>query len=158
MDRQTLVDGLNVLLELEMRGLPWRLSECQSYVDWREARVAATFQRIVSDGRDHERWLTEEIVALDGMPRPISPDMRSAGLHYVEARYLLRLLIEEKHRLVDAYQQAAGQFPTTSTAAGTVARILARHQVHLEGLEALAQQLAAAESGTAAPVSQGDDT
>jgi len=137
MDREMRVDRLNELRALEMRGLAWRLRECQSFLDWDKLRVAALFDRIVAAGRDHERQLSEEIVSLGGVPRPTAPDMRYAGLHYVEARYLLKLLVEEKRRLVAAHQQAAGDFPTTCTAAATIGGILAQHRQHLEELETL---------------------
>lgn len=157
MDRETAVERLNDLLELEVHGLPCRLGEVQSYVDWADAGLTQVLERIAADGRDNQRRLSEEIVRLGGMPRPVSPDIRSARVHYLEARYLLPVLIEEEQRLVSAYQAAAGEFSSTSEAAGVVEEILVGHRVLLEELEAVAAPPVPAEARRSSPATQADD-
>ena len=161
MDRETLVDRLNDLLELETSGLTWRLSEFQSFIGWSDTRMATLFKQIITDGQDHQRWLIEEILRLGGSPRTVTTDIRLAGLHYVEARHLLPNLIEEKRKLVQVYLSATSDFPTTSEAIATLSTILSRHQTHLEQVDALAQQLAAPAPAPAAEpavaTSTGDD-
>jgi rubrerythrin len=146
MEGWMVIEQLNDLLGLERGGLGWRLSEVESFVDPTDAAAANVFKRIIADERTHEGRLAAEIVRLGGVPRPTTPDMSSAGLHYLGARYLLPLLIEEKHRRVAAYQQATSDVSSDGGAAGTVAEILSRHQAHLKQLESLADQLTPTET------------
>lgn len=157
MERWMVVERLNDLLELERGGLAWRLSEVESFVDPTDAAAANVFEQIIADEREHERRLAEAIVRLGGVPRPATPDMSSAGLHYLGARHLLPLLIEEKRRRVGAYGQTASEVSSYGETAGTVSEILSRHQAHLERLEALADQLGPAETDHPASAAQDHD-
>lgn len=157
MDQQMVVERLNDLLELELRGLPARLNEVQSFVDWADAAAVPVFEQIVADEREHQRQLTEEIVRLGGLPRPRALDMTSARVHYLGLRYLLPLLIDNKRQRVTAYEQVAAETSSDSEVSETVGEILSRHQTHLERLEKLAERLAPTGTDRPAPAAKGDD-
>jgi hypothetical protein len=157
MDRQIVIERLNDLLGLESSGLLGRLDEVYSFVEPAAVDAPLLFEQILADEREHQRLLTEVIVQLDGVPWPRRSEMTSAGVHYLGASYLLPMLAQEKRKRVEAYEQAAPDVSAERHAAEAVARILSRHQKHLEHLEAFAERLAAAEAARPAPAMQGDD-
>jgi len=152
MDRQMLVGRLNDLLGMELRGLLGRLDEVHSFVEPEAVAALPVFEQILADERDHRRRLTEAVAELGGVPRPRTIEMTTARVHYLGARYLLPLLIAEKRKRVAAYEQAAAEISSLpapgvggqsgqSRVAALVGGILARHQAHLEQLEALAARM-----------------
>ena len=156
MDQMMIADRLNDLLEIETRGLAARLDAVYSFVGPQEADAAALFRKIQADHLNHQRLLTEAIVQVGGVPRPEARDMDSAGDHYVGARRLVQLILDEKRRCIAACERLAGEVPSDGGAGSTVARILKDHRNHLAQLELFAsrQQEVVAESATPA---QADD-
>lgn len=141
MAREAVVEQLNDLLEVEGRGLAGRLNEVHSFVDWADAGTAAALRRIADRLRAHQRQLTDAIVRLGGVPRPRTPDMATARVHYLNLRYLLPFLIDNTRDRVRAYTRATTNVSTEPLASDTVNRILSQHQADLEQLEALANQV-----------------
>lgn len=157
MDQQIVVDRLNDLMELEARSFLRRLREAQSFVEWADADAVPVLERVVADEHEHQRQLSEAIVQLGEVPRPPILDMRGAGVHYVGMRHLLPAAIAEKRERIAAYGQAAAQLASVGQVSGLIAGMLARHQAHLEQLEALAERFAAAPADPPEPAIQGDD-
>lgn len=157
MDHEMVIERLNDLLELEARSMLRRLHEAQPFVDWVDAEAVPAFERIVADEYEHQRRLCEAIIALGGTPRPPTLDMRTAGFHYLNARYLLPLVIEDQRERVGAYEQALTDVSASREALAVATEILARRRAHLRQLEALSERFAPAPSAKAEPVSQDDE-
>ena len=157
MDQQIVIDRLNDLLEVEARSVLQRVREAQPFVDWADADAVPVLERIVADEFEHQRRLAEAIVRLGGVPRPPILDMRTAGFHYLSARYLLPKVIEDQRGRIAAYGQAVAEVSSAGEASALLNDILARHQAQLQQLETLAERLTPAPAEQPEPAAQGDD-
>lgn len=130
------VGALEELLRAESRSLAARLGEADPYLGWESGIDPLLFARMIADQRRHQQRLAEVILQLGGVPRAAPPDARMTRLHYVEAAYLLPLLIEDKRRLIELYDQAAARVAGEPAAVEVVGRNRAGHAAHLERLTA----------------------
>ena len=127
---------LNDLLDTEGGSLLARLNEAPPFVHWAGADDGPLLQQIAADQLEHQRRLTETIVALGGVPRTPGGNMSSAASHYLDLSYFLPRLVAEKRQLIEACRRAAEQVDAPS-AGNTIDELLTRHKAHLEQLATL---------------------
>jgi hypothetical protein len=134
MNTDEAVRALEDLLVAESRSLAARLAEANPYLGWESGVDTLLVSQIIKDQRRHQERLAEVILALGGVPRAVPPDTRSARLHYVDAGYILPLLVEEERRLIALYDGAAPRVAKEPAASAVVARNRSSHAGHLQRL------------------------
>lgn len=146
MDRSCTVDILNELLAFEQQNLAGRLLESTVFVtapsidDWNVVR------QIAQASCEHEGWLAEKILALDGVPGLRFGSTNTANLHYQELGRALPRLVAWCENAVDTHMLAAKRVDAEPQAQQVVSRILARHQQALMSVRQLGRQRAAESS------------
>ncbi len=134
MDSQTVIDILNELLVAEQQGLAHRLRESTVYISELAVGDAGRVRKLATQSDEHAEWLTNLILESGGSPGPRRGDVRSADLHYQELRHVLPRLARDQAELIRKYALACERVAAEPRTATLVARILARHQAHLDAL------------------------
>ena len=80
---------LNDLLSAEAMSLVPQLKRMTVFVSWASANEADMVDDMVREEQQHEQWLVDAILDLEGYPNPISPSVAAGGIHYLELRTLL---------------------------------------------------------------------
>jgi len=130
------LEVLNRLYAAERRSLLPRLAETGAFVSWASAGDAALVRTMVAQEQEHFAWLAEAADRCGGALYPVSLDVHTGHLHYLDVKALLPLVVRSIEDLVAAYQQA-GKQSIAIEAADVLFRILARHTEHLEQLRKL---------------------
>jgi hypothetical protein len=136
MNAEEAVRALEELLRAESGSLTAHLGDAHPYVGWESGVDPLLFAQILEDQRLHVERLAGAILQLGGVPRAAPPDARTARLHYVDAGYLLPLLVEDKRRLIALYDRVAPRVAEEPAAREVVARNRAGHAAHLRRLSA----------------------
>ncbi len=134
MNADEAVRALEELLRAESGSLTAHLGDAHPYVGWESGVDPLLFAQILEDQRRHVERLAGAILQLGGVPRAAPPDARMTRLHYVDADYLLPLLIEDKRRLIGLYDRVAPRVAEEPGACEVVARNRAGHAAHLQRL------------------------
>lgn len=125
------VEILNELLERETESHVERFVESGHFHSWASARYVVNLRRMLSEQREHERWLTDELLRLGGVPLPRALGLRTAGTHYLDVENILPRIIHEKDALIELYRRAIETIPAHSRTGQLLARIRARHEQHV---------------------------
>lgn len=135
MSDTNLLDALNDCLAAECRSIVGHLSDSQPFVSWLGVTDQQVVRQIIADENRHERDLAELIDNLDGVPLSDTPATDVAGVHYLDLRYLLSRIIEDKRRLLRTYEAASPRVGGDKEAAALIARITDDERRHLSELE-----------------------
>lgn len=97
---------LNGLLHAEHSSLVTRLREAGPFVSQATAKERLIVDEMLADETEHERGLTEAILALRGTPDPGPIPTEVGGLHYLDLSFLMPRIIASKEALIRAYETA----------------------------------------------------
>ncbi|MCG3127134.1 MAG: hypothetical protein CHACPFDD_01992 [Phycisphaerae bacterium] len=125
------IEILNELLGHETATHLERFVESEHFLSWVSARHMLNLRRMLGEQKEHERWLTDEILRLDGAPRPRTLSLSTAGTHYLDVQNILPRILREKDALIDLYRRAIEAIPANSRTGQLLARIRARHEQHV---------------------------
>jgi bacterioferritin (cytochrome b1) len=129
------VPVLNGLLRVLYRSLPMYLVEAKPWVDRRCEKLYAAVTHVAADQRLFAQRLAEAILAHGGRPQPGSFPPQFTSTHDLAVDFLLKRLIENQRRDVQAVRLAAGQLAETPELAALAEEILGNARGHLETLE-----------------------
>ena len=132
------VDILNDLYAAERRSLLPRLTEMNNFLSWVSAADLEVIKGMIAEELEHEAWLIEIIEACGGSVYPVSADLATANLHFLELHTLLPQILDSVRFLADLYDRASATQPSMN-AEGTrvVSTISRRHHHHLQELQQL---------------------
>jgi hypothetical protein len=137
MTNPPVIGVLRELLAAEQKSIAPRLLESTVYVALRGLREFEAVRRAAQATREHERRLTELIIALGGAPGPRSADVRTGDLHFLEVHFIIPRLLADREALIRTYEAAAARLAREPNAAATVGEILERHRAELADLQRL---------------------
>ncbi len=132
---------LNELLAYESRSLLPRLRESALFVSWAGADEQRIVTRIIDEGLEHQAWLVDAIEDLGGGLLPVTADIRSCNLHFLEFNYLLPNILKDVEARLAAYESASSQLAGNARAAELVSRITERVRDHALRLRKLRQNV-----------------
>lgn len=133
---------IDALRALETRSLVQRLDESELYVTEADLSDAAALSEMAEDERRHLQQLGLLLDVLHATPGPRRVQALSGHMHFVKPHVLIPEVIEDKKRLLAAYEAAAHGVAGIPQAADAVATITADHRAHIERLEGLHAQAA----------------
>lgn len=133
---------LDQLLHAEQRSIIPRLREFNAFVSWASADEMDAIDGIIAEMGEHVTWLIDAINDLDESPTPYRPDIRNTSMHFCELAALMPMAVEDCRKLVRDCEAAMPAVASDPKAADLIARILTRHQSHLEALEKLSNTVA----------------
>jgi len=90
---------------------------------------------MAKSSEEHDRWLSEVILALDGVPGVRLGDVHTADLHYQELHRVLPRLTVDLENLIQKYALAVDRIAEEPLAANVVTRILKGHKQELASLQ-----------------------
>jgi rubrerythrin len=131
---EAIIEILNELLHHGSRSLLSRLNESTVFVTWASAGEHRDVSAMIDEEMEHRAWLAEAIFDLGGEPFPVSPDIRTSNVHYLELSYLLPKVLEDRKRSLAIYESAAEQVASNERAAAVIAEIISRKRRHVERL------------------------
>jgi bacterioferritin (cytochrome b1) len=129
------IDILNELLDIESRSILPRLRASGVFVSWASADELADVTRMTDEDAEHREWLIEAILKIGGDPRPVSADIRSTAMHYLDLHYVLPQVLDDARNCLKSYETAAAQLGGNAVASEVVSKIITRHRRHVETLE-----------------------
>lgn len=135
MSESSVLNALNECFAAECRSVIGHLADSQPFVSWLGAMDQSVVRQIVADENRHELELAELINDLDGVPVSVTPATDVAGVHYLDLRYLLSRIIQDKQRLLLAYESASPRVGGDKAAAALISRITDDERRHLAELE-----------------------
>ncbi|MEE9295770.1 MAG: hypothetical protein V3W34_12525 [Phycisphaerae bacterium] len=138
---ETTIDILNELLKYESESVLHRLVESNAFVSWASADERQVVGRMVEEQDRHRQWLVEAIHKLGGEPRPVWADIGSTHIHYLELSFVLPKALDDRKRLLAAYEEAASQVTANQVAGEVISKVLEHHRRHVEQLVGLTDRL-----------------
>ena len=138
-ETRVVVSILNQLLAAEARTLVPRLAEAGAFVSWASADEQALLQRVIADEREHQAALVDCILSADGVPAPVTADLDTASLHFLDLHALVPRILADKQRLVGLYRAAEAQLDPGTDAHQVTQRLAAAQRDHLAALQRLAK-------------------
>lgn len=150
MNRQVLAEDLNGLLAAESRGLAHHLHTATPYLNADTYRAWRDVKRMLETSGAHARRLSGQLESLELPERPASFAATVANYHYSDLVHLLPLLIEEKRRLVAAYERALqhiGDEPAAAAVVASLRDMLDENQSQVQALEDIHRRACAGTAG-----------
>lgn len=134
MNNERAIRILNALLERESRSVLPRIREANPFVTWASAAERRMIDDMIREETEHRAWLVDAIRDLGGEPLPVSADIASTNIHFLDLSYVLPTVLEDRTRVLTAYETAASQAGTSPLAADVIARITDRHRRQIDRL------------------------
>lgn len=142
MNAQQVARMLDDCLRAEQHSLLPRLAQCAVFLSWASADEHYAARQMVSEEQEHMAWLVNMINELGETPTPAHANIRTTSLHFVELQYVMPQIVQDKQQLVRSYETASGRLAGNTDATQLLNKIVTRHRMHLETLQAIARKAA----------------
>lgn len=137
MTNERAVRILNELLEHECRGVLLRVRESNPFISWASADERRMIDDMLGEDTEHRARLVEVIRDLGGEPLPVTADIASTNMHFLDLGFVFPTLLEDRKRLLAAYESAASQVGAHAVAATVITEITDRHRRQIQRLAPL---------------------
>ncbi len=141
MNTEHAIEILNELLDHESKSVLPRIGESELFTTWASADEHRIISRMIEEEKDARARLVETIRDLGSDPLPVTADIASTNIHYLDLSYVLPAILNDRKRVLSAYQSAASQTGTSALAAQTIAEIMDCHQRQIDELSPIVARL-----------------
>ena len=142
MSNETAIEILNELLGYESQSILPHLGESGVFVSWASADERRIVNRMMDEKTEHLAWLVETIHNLGGEALPVRGGISSTTIHYLELNHLLPKVLEDRKRILSAYESAASQVGSNPLAGEVIGKIITRQRRHIEQLTQMTGKVA----------------
>lgn len=143
--RHQTAEILGALYAAQRRSLLHRLGEMHNYVPADSVAEYEILRQIIARCADHEAALIDAVEDLGGTLPPVSPDVASAHLHYLDLGAILPRVIDDLRELIARYERVP-LAELTPEAAELIRRIHGRKQRQLERLQEVLARLSGSQA------------